>query len=191
MRAAGVVPQQQADALAVGVGDQVVDRAVLHPVPVGVHQRVLPAHLRRQIDPGLELGAILRAVVIEQPAPGGPSRLDPARVLHDGRRTDIRHEGRFDDVGRRVAEHDHPPRRRPGQRPRGFHRRRCRPLRPAREIESGTRPAARSVPAGSRNRTRPAPPRSPVPSGCDRQCRTAPGTPSRTRCSKACRRPRR
>ncbi len=125
VRAAGVVPQQQAHALAVGVGDQVVDRAVLHPVPVGVDERVLPAHLGGQIDPGLELGAVLRAVVVEEPAPGGPARLDPARVLHDRRRAHVGDERGFDDVAERIADDDDPPGRGPGQRRGGLDARRC------------------------------------------------------------------
>ena len=101
---------------ALRVRDDVLDGAALHDVPVGVDQRILPAHVRREIGEGVELLRVLRAVAHRPPAPRGAARLDPCRRSNRRSGGDVEHQIGLDDVAGLVADHDDAPRHRPGER---------------------------------------------------------------------------
>ena len=69
VRPSRVVPEQRRDLFCARMSEDIGDVAGLHLIPVRVDQRVLPSHLRRQIDERFQVGGVLRAVALRPPAP--------------------------------------------------------------------------------------------------------------------------
>ena len=99
VRPAGVVPEQQAHALFRGVPDELRDRVLFHQVPVGVDQRVLPAHLGGQIDEIAQGPDVPRARIVRPPPPRNPAGTDPLFVPGGRGRIQSLHQVRLDDRG--------------------------------------------------------------------------------------------
>ncbi len=77
VRAAGVVPEEDPDAAAGGVLDQLGDRSGRHLRPVGIHQRVLPAELGGEIDESPQCLRVAGAGLVGPPAPRNPAGFHP------------------------------------------------------------------------------------------------------------------
>ncbi len=114
VRAAGVVPEEDVHALPSRVPDQVEDRLFLHVVPVRVHEEILPAHLRSEVDELAHAVGVARAVGLAPPAPRDASWADPRGERPRARRREVIHERGFDDRAGRLADDEHTPGRRPG-----------------------------------------------------------------------------
>src|SRR5262249_23623758 len=107
---------EKANPLLAGVRDHILDPPALHQVPVRVDERVLPTHLRCEIDERVEAFGVLRAVALGPPAPGGPPGLHPADILDARRRRDIQDEVRLEDPSCGVSYLHDAPWQRPRER---------------------------------------------------------------------------
>ncbi len=117
-----VVPENEPDALVRGIVGQCGHALIADvPVPVHVHEGVVPAHLRGVVDEGLLRLLVDRVVLEHEPAPGGLAGLDPARIRETVRRGEVGPHRRLDDRAEFLADHHEPPGGGPCARRRGLH----------------------------------------------------------------------